>query len=148
MFDWNDTVFRWRNVTRRRISNTVLRGIEGEKRTHPRFADWGSCKLNYHTTTTVEVQLRWKVIVLLIFMEFMIIIVYKLFFSYQSMKIIGLLKVCFFVGWNLYLMWSSVNCRHNVRHIRTIPFLLPPDWDGWPLNFTITHFIQVYPCWI
>jgi hypothetical protein len=51
--------------------------------------------------------------------------------------IIGLLKVCFllgFIGWNLYLMWSSVNCRHNVRHIRTIPFLLPPDWDGWPLN--------------
>jgi hypothetical protein len=24
MFDWSDTVFRWRNVTRRRISNTVL----------------------------------------------------------------------------------------------------------------------------
>jgi hypothetical protein len=31
MFDWNDTVFRRRNVTRRRISNTVLQ---------PR--DWGS----------------------------------------------------------------------------------------------------------
>ena len=45
------------------------------------------------------------------------------------------------IGWNLYLMWSSVNCRHNFRHIRTIPFLLPPDWDGWPLNFTITHFL-------
>jgi hypothetical protein len=42
---------------------------------------------------------------------------------------------------NLYLMWSSVNCRHNVRHIRTIPFPLPPDWDGGPLNFTITHFL-------
>jgi hypothetical protein len=40
-----------------------------------------------------------------------------------------LLKVCFllgFIGWNLYLMWSSVNCRHNVRHIGTIPFLFPP----------------------
>ena len=46
-----------------------------------------------------------------------------------------------FFGWNLYLMWSSVNCRYHVRHIRTIPFLLPPDWDGWPLNFTITHFL-------
>jgi hypothetical protein len=34
----------------------------------------------------------------------------------------------------LHLMWSSVNCRHNAMHIRTIPFLLPPDWDGWPLN--------------
>ena len=72
-------------------------------------------------------------------------ILYSLtFFSYQSMKIIGLLKVCFcwsFIGYNLYLMWSSLNCRHNVRHIRTIPFLLPPDWDGWPLNFTITHFL-------
>jgi hypothetical protein len=39
-----------------------------------------------------------------------------------------------FIEWNLYLMWSSVNCRHNVRHIRTIPFLLPSDWDGWSLN--------------
>jgi hypothetical protein len=38
-------------------------------------------------------------------------------------------------------LWSSVNCRHNVRHIGTIPFLLPPDWNGWPLNFTITHFL-------
>ena len=26
-----------------------------------------------------------------------------------------------FIGRNVYLMWSSVNCRHNVRHIRTIP---------------------------
>jgi hypothetical protein len=40
----------------------------------------GSCKFNYHTTTTVHVQLRWKVIVLLILMEFMIITVYKLSF--------------------------------------------------------------------
>jgi hypothetical protein len=32
-----------------------------------------SCKFNYHTTTTAQVQLRWKVIVLLILMEFMII---------------------------------------------------------------------------
>ena len=61
-----------------------------------------------------------------------------------SKKIIGLLKVCYllgFIGWTLYLMWSSVNCRHNVRYIRTIPVLLPPDWDGWPPNFTITHFL-------
>jgi hypothetical protein len=28
-----------------------------------------------------------------------------------------------FIGWNLYLMWSSVNCRHNVRHIRRLWFL-------------------------
>ena len=58
MFDWSDTVFRRSNVTRRRISNTVLqprywgseadspevcrlsRGIEEAKRIHPRFADW------------------------------------------------------------------------------------------------------------
>jgi hypothetical protein len=38
-----------------------------------------SCKFNYHTTTTVQVQLRWKVIVLLILMEFMIITVYNWF---------------------------------------------------------------------
>jgi hypothetical protein len=37
----------------------------------------GSCKFNYHTTTTAQVQLRWNVIVLLILMEFMIITVYK-----------------------------------------------------------------------
>jgi hypothetical protein len=35
-------------------------------------------------------------------------------------------KCLWFIGWNLYLMWSPVNCRHNVRHIRTIPFL-PSD---------------------
>jgi hypothetical protein len=40
----------------------------------------GSCKFNYHTTTTAQVQLRWKVIVLLILMEFMIITVYRLSF--------------------------------------------------------------------
>ena len=39
----------------------------------------GSCKFNYHTTTTAQVQLR-KVIVLLILMEFMIITVYKFLF--------------------------------------------------------------------
>ena len=38
----------------------------------------GSCKFNYHTTTTAQIQLRWKVIVLLILMEFMTITVYKL----------------------------------------------------------------------
>ena len=43
-------------------------------------------------------------------------------------------KCLWFIGWNLYLMWNPVNCRHNVRHIRTIPFLLPPEWDGWSLN--------------
>ena len=43
-------------------------------------------------------------------------------------------KCLWFIGWNLYLMWSPVNCRHNVRHIRTISFLLPPEWDGWSLN--------------
>jgi hypothetical protein len=41
---------------------------------------------------------------------------------------------------NNFPMSCSVNCRHNARHIRTIPFRLPPDWDGWPLKFTIAHF--------
>jgi hypothetical protein len=43
MFDWSDTVFRWRNVTR--ISYQIpyySRGIEEAKRTHPMFADWNS----------------------------------------------------------------------------------------------------------
>ena len=55
-----------------------------------------SCKFNYHTTTPAQVQLRWKITVLLILMEFMIITV--TFFSYQSMTRIGLLKVCFCWG--------------------------------------------------
>ena len=60
----------------------------------------------------------------------------KMVFSVATVKLL-----LGFIGWNLYhYMWSSVNCRHNVRHIRTISFLLPPDWDGLPLNFTITHF--------
>ena len=61
----------------------------------------------------------------------------KMVFSVATVKLL-----LGFIGWNLYhYMWSSVNCRHNVRHIRTISFLLPPDWDGWPLNFTIAHFL-------
>jgi hypothetical protein len=43
-----------------------------------------------------------------------------------------------FIEWNLYLMWSSVNCRHNVRHIRTIPFPLPPDWDFYDYKLSIS----------
>ena len=46
----------------------------------------GSCKFKYHTTTTAQVQLRWKVIVLLILMEFMIITVYKLSFHINQWK--------------------------------------------------------------
>jgi hypothetical protein len=46
----------------------------------------GSCKFNYHTTTTAQVQLRWKVIVLLILVEFMIISVYKLSFHINQWK--------------------------------------------------------------
>ena len=43
-------------------------------------------KFNYNTTTTAQVQLRWKVIVLLILMEFMIITVYKLSFHINQWK--------------------------------------------------------------
>jgi hypothetical protein len=46
----------------------------------------GSCKFNYHRTTTVQVKLRWKVIVLLILMEFMIITVYKLSFHINQLR--------------------------------------------------------------
>jgi hypothetical protein len=35
----------------------------------------GSCRFNYHTTTTAQVQLRWKLIVLLILTEFITIFV-------------------------------------------------------------------------
>ena len=54
MFDWSDTVFRRRNVTRRRISNTVLQ---------PRY--WGSeadspevCRLHANQYTTDAVWSR------------------------------------------------------------------------------------------
>ena len=93
-----------------------------------------------HTTTTAQVQLIWKVIVLLILMEFMIITVYKLFFiSINENNWFA--ENMFFVGVHWLEFVSHVKFRHNVRHIRTIPFLLPPDWDGWPLNFTITDFL-------
>ena len=58
----------------------------------------GSCKFNYHTTTTVQVQLRWKVIVLLVLMEFMIITVYKLSFHINQWKELVCWKPRFFVG--------------------------------------------------
>ena len=91
----------------------------------------GSCKINYHTTTTAQVQLRWKVIVLLILMQFMIITVYKLSFHSNQWKELVCWKYVFvgFIGWNLYLMWSSVNCRHNARHIRhTLSFATRLGW--------------------
>jgi hypothetical protein len=58
-----------------------------------------SCKCNYHTTTTAQVQLRWKVIVLLILMEFMIITVYKLSFHINQWKEL----VC----WKCVFCWGS-----------------------------------------
>ena len=61
----------------------------------------GSCKFNYHTTTTAQVQLRWKVIVLLILMEFMIITVYKLSFHINQWKEL----VC----WKYVSCWGSLN---------------------------------------
>jgi hypothetical protein len=40
MFDWSDTVFRRKNLTRRRISNTVLQTrYWGREASHPRFVD-------------------------------------------------------------------------------------------------------------
>ena len=81
----------------------------------------GSCKFNYHTTTTVQVQLRWKVIVLLILMEFMIITVYNWFAESR------------------FICWGSLDgiCRHNVRHIRTIPFFFANR-----LGWLATEFTQ------
>jgi hypothetical protein len=119
--------------------NLAMNGAQTHNLSGDRHDCTGSCKFNYHTTTTVQVQLRWKVIVywywwnlwLSLFINFLSISINENNWFAESM----------FFGWNLFLMWSSVNCRHNVRHIRTIHFLLPPDWDGWPLNFTIAHFL-------
>ena len=61
----------------------------------------GSCKFNYHTNTTSQVQLRWKVIVLLILMEFMIITVYKLSFHINQWKEL----VC----WKYVFCWGSLD---------------------------------------
>jgi hypothetical protein len=54
MFDWSDTVFRPRNVTRRRISNTVLQ---------PRY--WGReadspevCRLPYISLTILGQHIK------------------------------------------------------------------------------------------
>jgi hypothetical protein len=61
----------------------------------------GSCKFNYHTTTTTQVQKRCKVIVLLILMEFMIITVYKLSFHINQWKE----SVC----WKYVFCWGSLD---------------------------------------
>jgi hypothetical protein len=61
----------------------------------------GSCKFNYHTTTTAQVQLRWKVIVLLILMQFMIITVHKLSFHSNQWKEL----VC----WKFVFCWGSLD---------------------------------------
>jgi hypothetical protein len=63
-----------------------------------RSSGWGSCKFNYHTTTTAQVQLSWKVIVLLILMEFMIITVYKLSFHINQWKELVCCKYVFCWG--------------------------------------------------
>ena len=84
----------------------------------------GCCTFNYHTTTTAQVQLRWKVIALLILMELMIITVYKLSLHINQWKELIYWKYAFCwcsLDGFLFLMWSSINCRHNVIHIRTIP---------------------------
>ena len=97
----------------------------------------GSCKFNYHTTTTAQVQLRWKVIVLLILMEFMIITVYKISFHIIQWKEL----VC----WKYVFCWGSldgicISCEVPSIADTTLGiseqylFLLPSDWDGWPLN--------------
>jgi hypothetical protein len=61
----------------------------------------GSCKFNYHTTTTAQVQLRWEVIGLLILMAFMIITVYKLSFHINQWKEL----VC----WKYVFCWGSLD---------------------------------------
>jgi hypothetical protein len=67
----------------------------------------GSCKFNYHTTTMVPVQLRWKVIALLILMEFMIITVYNWFAESR-----------FFVGVNFRHKNSNWNIfESGVKHL-------------------------------
>jgi hypothetical protein len=63
--------------------------------------NYHSCKFNYHTTTTAQVQLRWKVIALLILMEFMIITVYKLSFHINQWKEL----VC----WKYVFYWGSLD---------------------------------------
>ena len=61
----------------------------------------GSCKFNYHTTTTAQVQLRWEVIVLLILMGFIIITVYKRSFHINQCKEL----VC----WKYVYCWGSLD---------------------------------------
>jgi hypothetical protein len=61
-----------------------------------------------NTTTTAQVQLRWKVIVLLILMEFMIITVYKLSFHINQWTKLVCWKYVFLLG------FIRVTCDRSV----------------------------------
>ena len=63
-----------------------MNGVQTHSLSGDRQRVQGSCKFNYHTTTTAQVQLRWKVFVLLILMECMTITVYKLSFHINQWK--------------------------------------------------------------
>jgi hypothetical protein len=71
-------------------------------------------KFNYNTTTTAQVQLRWKVIVLLILMEFMIISVYRLSFHINQWKELVCWKYVF-VG----VQWMEFVSHVKFRQLQT-----------------------------
>jgi hypothetical protein len=92
----------------------------------------GSCKFNYHTTTTTQVQLRWKVIVLLILMEFMIITVYKLSFHINQRKELFCWKYVF--CWELLFILTE----------------LEPSWSygSWIYNYLCNRCLSPLKLWV
>jgi hypothetical protein len=86
-------------------------------------------------TTTAQVQLRWKVIALLILMEFMIITVYKRSFHINQWKEL----VC----WKYVFCWGSfdgicISCE--VPSIFQTPsYILPMLSNGPPSSIVLAH---------
>jgi hypothetical protein len=85
--DWSDTVFRRRNVTHRRISNTVLQ---------PRY--WGS---EADSPEVCRLEISWYI---------------DFFFSIVTYKLISVLIVTkqtkkFDVPWNLFTVWTGSDDR-------------------------------------
>ena len=53
---------------------------------------------------------------------------------------LGKVIIAALVHWVKFAFHLNFGQLHPHRHFRRMSSLLPPNWDGWPLHFTITHY--------